>query len=133
MLDNWLPFLIYAIFALAVPAGMMFASFALSTRPHRRVRARTIPFESGVSMGPPQAIAALKEAGLLVERRAGTFVYLTVGHEALAALARSQVIERILVRLGQQLAELERQAPASAIASIGRYMVAAFLCAEQPA
>jgi NADH-quinone oxidoreductase subunit A len=53
MLDNWLPFLIYAIFALAIPATMMFASFAFATRPHRRVRARTTPFESGVSAGPP--------------------------------------------------------------------------------
>ena len=34
---------------------MMFAfSFAFATRPHRRVRARTIPFESGVSAGPPR-------------------------------------------------------------------------------
>src|SRR4051794_41898681 len=32
---------------------MVFASFALSTRPHQRVRARTIPFESGVSKGRP--------------------------------------------------------------------------------
>ena len=53
MLDNWLPFLIYAVFALAIPASMMFASFAFATRPHRRVRARTTPFESGVSKGPP--------------------------------------------------------------------------------
>ena len=53
MLDNWLPFLIYAVFALAIPASMMFLSFAFATRPHRRMRARTIPFESGVSMGPP--------------------------------------------------------------------------------
>jgi len=53
VLDNWLPFLIYAIFALAIPASMMFASFAFATRPHRRVRARTTPFESGVSEGPP--------------------------------------------------------------------------------
>ena len=53
MLDNWLPFLIYAVFALAIPASMMFASFAFATRPHRRVRARTTPFESGVSEGPP--------------------------------------------------------------------------------
>jgi NADH:ubiquinone oxidoreductase subunit 3 (subunit A) len=53
MLDNWLPFLIYAIFALAIPASMMFASFQFATRPHRRVRARTTPFESGVSAGPP--------------------------------------------------------------------------------
>ena len=28
-------------------------SFVFATRPHRRVRARTIPFESGVSQGPP--------------------------------------------------------------------------------
>jgi NADH-quinone oxidoreductase subunit A len=54
VLDNWLPFLIYAVFALAVPAGMMFFSFAFATSPHRRMRARTIPFESGVSLGPPQ-------------------------------------------------------------------------------
>ena len=54
MLDNWLPFLIYAAFALIIPASMMWFSFALSTRPHRRVRARTIPFESGVSQGPPR-------------------------------------------------------------------------------
>ena len=31
---------------------MIFASFALATRPKKRVRARTIPFESGVSAGP---------------------------------------------------------------------------------
>ena len=53
MLDNWLPFLIYAIFALMIPASMMYFSFAFATRPHRRMRARTIPFESGVSTGPP--------------------------------------------------------------------------------
>jgi NADH-quinone oxidoreductase subunit A len=54
LLDNWLPFLIYGIFALLIPASMIFASFALATRPHRRMRARTIPFESGVSAGPPR-------------------------------------------------------------------------------
>ena len=52
MFDDWLPFAIYAIFALAIPATMVFASFALATKPKQRVRARTIPFESGVSMGP---------------------------------------------------------------------------------
>ncbi len=52
MLDNWLPFLIYGAFALLIPASMIFASFVLATRPHRRMRARTIPFESGVSTGP---------------------------------------------------------------------------------
>jgi NADH-quinone oxidoreductase subunit A len=54
LLDNWLPFLIYGIFALLIPASMIYASFALATRPHRRMRARTIPFESGVSSGPPR-------------------------------------------------------------------------------
>ena len=54
MLDSWLPFLIYALFALAIPASMIFFSFAFSTRPKRRVRERLIPFESGVSTGPPK-------------------------------------------------------------------------------
>ncbi len=54
MLDNWLPFLIYGIFALLIPASMIYGSFALATRPHRRMRAREIPFESGVSVGPPR-------------------------------------------------------------------------------
>ena len=53
MLDSWLPFLIYGFFALAIPLSMMFASFALATRPHRRIRGRSLPFESGVSDGPP--------------------------------------------------------------------------------
>ncbi len=54
MLDNWLPFLIYGFFALVIPSTMILGSFALATRPHRRLRARTIPFESGVSTGPPR-------------------------------------------------------------------------------
>ena len=54
MLDNWLPFLIYGAFALIIPASMIFASFRFAQRPSRRTRARTIPFESGVSTGPPQ-------------------------------------------------------------------------------
>ena len=53
MLDNWLPFLIYGAFALAIPVTMIYASFAFATRPRRRTRSRTIPFESGVSTGPP--------------------------------------------------------------------------------
>jgi NADH-quinone oxidoreductase subunit A len=52
LLDNWLPFLIYGIFALLIPASMIYGSFALATRPHRRMRARSLPFESGVSTGP---------------------------------------------------------------------------------
>ena len=51
MLDNWLPFLFYGAFALIIPATMIYASFAFAQRPARRTRARTIPFESGVSRG----------------------------------------------------------------------------------
>ena len=54
MLDRWLPFLIYGAFALAIPVSMVVMSFVLATRPTRRTRARTIPFESGVSQGPPR-------------------------------------------------------------------------------
>ena len=53
-LDQWLPFLIYGCFALLIPASMILLSFLLATRPRRRTRTRTIPFESGVSQGPPQ-------------------------------------------------------------------------------
>ena len=52
MLDSWLPFLIYGLLALVIPASMIVMSFAFSQRPTRRTRARTIPFESGVSTGP---------------------------------------------------------------------------------
>jgi len=54
MLDNWLPFLIYAVLALAIPASMVGMSFAFATRPTRRTKARSLPFESGVSQGPPE-------------------------------------------------------------------------------
>jgi NADH-quinone oxidoreductase subunit A len=54
VLHNWLPFLIYGSFALLIPASMVLMSFAFATRPARRSRARTIPFESGVSRGPMQ-------------------------------------------------------------------------------
>jgi NADH-quinone oxidoreductase subunit A len=53
MLDNWLPFLIYAIFAAAIPASMIVMSFAFAQRTGRKPKARMIPFESGVSEGPP--------------------------------------------------------------------------------
>jgi len=52
MLDSWLPFLIYGFFALAIPASMLAMSFVFAQRPARRTRARTVPFESGVSRGP---------------------------------------------------------------------------------
>jgi NADH-quinone oxidoreductase subunit A len=48
---DWLPFLIYALMALAIPSSMIVMSFAFAQRPTRRTRARTIPFESGVSQG----------------------------------------------------------------------------------
>ena len=54
MLNAWLPFLIYGLFALAVPASMIYLSFAVAQRPTHRTRARVIPFESGVSTGPPR-------------------------------------------------------------------------------
>jgi NADH-quinone oxidoreductase subunit A len=54
VLESWLPFLIYGGLALIIPASMVVMSFAFAQRPARRVRARVIPFESGVSTGPPQ-------------------------------------------------------------------------------
>jgi NADH-quinone oxidoreductase subunit A len=53
LFDAWLPFAIYGLFALAIPSSMIVFSFRLSHRPSHRVRARGIPFESGVSAGPP--------------------------------------------------------------------------------
>ena len=54
-LDDWFPFLVYALFAAAIPATMLFASFAFSTRRKQaRPKAQRMPFESGVSTGPPK-------------------------------------------------------------------------------
>ena len=54
-LDDWFPFLVYALFAAAIPVSMLMASFALSTRRKERApRAQRMPFESGVSTGPPK-------------------------------------------------------------------------------
>ena len=53
MLSNWLPFLFYALFAAAIPATMIALSFKLPRRPVSRTRERMLPFESGVSEGPP--------------------------------------------------------------------------------
>ena len=55
MLRDWLPFLIYGFMALAIPVSMIAMSFVFAQRPSRRTRARTIPFESGVSEGPMPA------------------------------------------------------------------------------
>ena len=49
-LDDWFPFLVYALFAAAIPASMLFFSFAFSTRRRDALpRAQRMPFESGVS------------------------------------------------------------------------------------
>ena len=53
MLDRWVPFLIYGALALIIPSTMIAASFLFATRPKRRTKARGVPFESGVSQGPP--------------------------------------------------------------------------------
>src|SRR6266487_6681624 len=54
MLRDWLPFLIYGLFALMIPVTMIAASFVFAQRPERRTRTRGLPFESGVSRGPMQ-------------------------------------------------------------------------------
>ena len=54
MLDNWLPFLIYALFAAAIPASMILMSVILPSRPVARTRQKMLPFESGVSEGAPK-------------------------------------------------------------------------------
>ena len=54
MLDNWLPFLIYGFFAVAIPSSMIVMSFGFATRPSAGRERATIPFESGVSTGPPR-------------------------------------------------------------------------------
>ena len=53
MLSDWLPFLIYAVLAAAIPASMILFSFVFATRPSARTRQRMLPFESGVSEGAP--------------------------------------------------------------------------------
>jgi NADH-quinone oxidoreductase subunit A len=53
VLDNWLPFLIYALFAAAIPGSLIAATFLLPGRPLTRNRQRLLPFESGVSEGAP--------------------------------------------------------------------------------
>ena len=54
-LDDWFPFLVYALFAAAIPASMLFFSFAFSTRRKQAIpRAQRQPFESGVTTGPPK-------------------------------------------------------------------------------
>jgi NADH-quinone oxidoreductase subunit A len=53
VLQNWLPFLFYALFAAAIPASMILMSFVLPRRPIAGTRQKRLPFESGVSEGAP--------------------------------------------------------------------------------
>jgi NADH-quinone oxidoreductase subunit A len=53
VLDDYFPLLVYGLFAVAIPVTMVTLSFVFSTRPKRRTKARIVPFESGVSKGPP--------------------------------------------------------------------------------
>ena len=53
MLSNWLPFLIYAFFAAAIPASMLAFRSCSRPGPQSRIKQRMIPFESGVSTGAP--------------------------------------------------------------------------------
>ncbi len=53
MLSNWLPFLFYALFAAAIPATMIAASFIVPRRPVARTKQKMLPFESGVAEEAP--------------------------------------------------------------------------------
>ena len=53
MLSNWLPFLFYALFAAAIPATMIAASFIVPRRPVARTKQKLLPFESGVAEQAP--------------------------------------------------------------------------------
>jgi NADH-quinone oxidoreductase subunit A len=53
VLSNWLPFLFYALFAAAIPATMIAASFIIPRRPVARTKQKMIPFESGVAEQAP--------------------------------------------------------------------------------
>ena len=53
MLGDYFPFLVYAFLAAAIPASMLVFTFIFAQPPRGRVKARFLPFESGVSEGPP--------------------------------------------------------------------------------
>ncbi|MGI8974720.1 MAG: NADH-quinone oxidoreductase subunit A [Gaiella sp.] len=53
MLSDYLPFLIYALLAAAIPGSMIVMSFVFATRPSTRTKQRMLPFESGVSEQAP--------------------------------------------------------------------------------
>jgi NADH-quinone oxidoreductase subunit A len=49
MLGQWAALLVFAAVAFAIPAGLIFGTFALANRTPRRAGDKLIPFESGVS------------------------------------------------------------------------------------
>ena len=53
MLGDYFPLLVYALLAAAIPASMILFTFIFAQPPRGRVKARFLPFESGVSEGPP--------------------------------------------------------------------------------
>ena len=53
MLSDWFPFLIYALFAAAIPATMIVFSFVFAQKPVTRTKQRMLPFESGVAIEAP--------------------------------------------------------------------------------
>ncbi len=53
MLSDYLPFLIYALLAAAIPGSMIVMSFVFATPPTSRTKQRMLPFESGVSERSP--------------------------------------------------------------------------------
>ena len=57
MLDNWLPFLIYGFFALAIPASMVAMSFAFATRPRAPQQGADASVRVGRVHGPLAAAA----------------------------------------------------------------------------
>jgi NADH-quinone oxidoreductase subunit A len=52
-LADWFPFLAYGVIAFLIPASMVAMSFIFGAKPQKS-RAKVIPFESGVSTGPPK-------------------------------------------------------------------------------
>ncbi len=51
LLGQWAALLVFAAIAFAIPAGLIFATFALGNPTRRRAGDKLIPFESGVSAG----------------------------------------------------------------------------------
>jgi NADH-quinone oxidoreductase subunit A len=51
VLGDWASYLVYLLFAAAIPGGMLFASVAAGVPGRRRGKSKEVSFESGVSKG----------------------------------------------------------------------------------